>query len=116
MNTATRHRTVLPPIELKRKATKDIPLYVIDAIQATYDQARRAAESLVPTDELVNTYDDILIDNVDDAVRHELHGSYDTIVGHIDAINESASEDDTSAIDDIVEMEYALRRTINAIS
>src|SRR5699024_12336603 len=40
MTTATRHPVDLPKIELKPKATKDGPLYVINSVQEEYDQAR----------------------------------------------------------------------------
>lgn len=116
MTTATPHPTALPKIELKRKATKEVPLYVIDAVQEVYDQARRYAANLIPVDDLGNAYDEDDIVDVENEVRLELTKAHDTIVGHIDAINESASEDDTSAIDDIVEMEYVLRHAINTIS
>lgn len=104
MTTATSHPTSLPKIELKRKATKDVPLYVIDAVQEVYDKARRYAANLSPADD------------TEHEVRLELTKAHDTIVGHIDAINESPSEDDTSAIDNIVEMEYVLRHAVNTIS
>lgn len=104
MTTTISHPTDLPKIELKRKATKDVPLYVIDAVQEVYDRARRYAANLSP------------VDDTDNDVFLELTKAYDTILGHIDAITESPSEDDTSAIDDIVEMEYVLRHAINAIN
>ena len=104
MTTATSHPTSLPKIELKRKATKDVPLYVIDAVQEVYDKARRYAANLSPADD------------TEHEVRLELTKAHNTIVGHIDAINESPSEYDTSAIDNIVEMEYVLRHAVNTIS
>lgn len=116
MTTAIPHPTALPKIELKRKATKDVPLYVIDAVQEVYDQARRCAANLSPVDDLGNAYDEDDIDDVENEVRLELTKAHDTIVGHINAITESASEDDTSAIDNIVEMEYVLRHAVNTIS
>lgn len=106
MTTTISHPTDLPKIELKRKATKDVPLYVIDAVQEVYDKARSYAANLISADDTVN----------DNDVWLELTKAHDTIVGHIDTINESPSEDDTSAIDDIVEMEYVLRHVINTIS
>lgn len=106
MTTATPHPVALPKIELKRKATKDVPLYVIDAVQEVYDQARRYAANLISADDTVN----------DNDVWLELTKAHNTIVGHIDAINESPSEDDTSAIDNIVEMEYVLRHAVNTIN
>lgn len=116
MITATRNPTDLPKIELKRKATKDVPLYVIDAVQEVYDQARRYAANLIPVDDLGNTYDENVIVDTEHEVRLELTKAHDTIVDHIDAITESPSEDDTSAIDDIVEMEYVLRHAVNTIN
>ena len=116
MTTATRHPVDLPKIELKRKATKDVPLYVIDSVQEVYDQARRYAANLLPVDDLGNTYDEDGVDDTEHEVRLELTKAHDTIVGHIDAITESPSEDDTSAIDNIVEMEYVLRHAVNTIN
>lgn len=116
MTTATRHPVDLPKIELKRKATKDVPLYVIDSVQEVYDQARRYAANLLPVDDLGNTYDEDGVDDTEHEVRLELTKAHDTIVGHIEAINESPSEDDTSAIDNIVEMEYVLRHAVNTIN
>ena len=104
MTTTISHPTDLPKIELKRKATKDVPLYVIDAVQEVYDKARRYVANLSP---VVDT---------EYEVRLELTKAHDTIVDHIDAITESPSEDDTSAIDDIVEMEYVLRHAVNTIN
>ena len=116
MTTATSHPTDLPKIELKRKATKDVPLYVIDSVQEVYDQARRYAANLLPADDLDNAYDENVVNDTEKEVRLELTKAHDTIVGHIDAINESPSEDDTSAIDNIVEMEYVLRHAVNTIN
>ena len=116
MTTATRHPVDLPKIELKRKATKDVPLYVIDSVQEVYDQARRYAANLLPVDDLGNTHDEDGVDDTEHEVRLELTKAHDTIVGHIEAINESPSEDDTSAIDNIVEMEYVLRHAVNTIN
>lgn len=104
MTTTISHPTSLPKIELKRKATKDVPLYVIDSVQEVYDKARRYAANLSP------------VDDTEHEVRLELTKAHDTIVDHIDAITESPSEDDTSAIDDIVEMEYVLRHAVNTIN
>lgn len=116
MTTATRHPVDLPKIELKRKATKDVPLYVIDSVQEVYDQARRYAANLLPVDDLGNAYDEDGVDDTEKEVRLELTKAHDTIVGHINTITESPSEDDTSAIDDIVEMEYVLRHAVNTIN
>lgn len=106
MTTTISHPTDLPKIELKRKATKDVPLYVIDAVQEVYDQARRYAANPIPADDTAN----------DNDVWLELTKAHGTILGYIDAITESPSEDDTSAIDDIVEMEYVLRHAVNTIN
>lgn len=116
MTTAAPHPVALPKIELKRKATKEVPLYVIDAVQEVYDQARRHAANLLPTDDLDNAYDENVVNDTEQEVRLELTKAHDTIVDHIDAITESPSEDDTSAIDNIVEMEYVLRHAVNTIN
>src|SRR5699024_316652 len=80
MTTATRHPVDLPKIELKRKATKDVPLYVIDSVQEVYDQARRYAANLLPVDDLGNTYDEDGVDDTEHEVRLELTKAHDTIV------------------------------------
>src|SRR5699024_11812531 len=113
MSTATRHPVDLPKIELKRKATKDVPLYVIDSVQEVYDQARRYAANLLPVDDLGNTYDEDGVDDTEHEVRLELTKAHDTIVGHIDAITESPFDAYTSAIDDFVEIEYILYHMCN---
>src|SRR5699024_9726648 len=116
MTTTTPHPVALPKIELKRKATKDVPLYVIDSVQEVYDQARRYAANLLPADDSDNAYDENVVNDTEKEERLELTKPHGTIVGHIEALTGSPSEDHTTAIDNIDEMEYVLRHAVNTIN
>src|SRR5699024_12304293 len=101
MTTTTPHPVALPKIELKRKATKDVPLYVIDSVHDVYDQARRYAANLLPADDLDNAYDENVVHDTEKEVRLGLTKAHDTILGHITTITESPPAEEHTTLHNI---------------